>query len=322
MNWFSVLRLPSPRFPNDLATGDAVMDSYLEELDGYCLGSASVRRLYLSEIRDNLLEARDQAVAEGLSREVAAKRVVADFGPAKELARVQRQGRWRDFRRGGLIMGLAFAVLMLIFHLLSGSLATMGPVLLAGMFVFHGLFFGLLMGLWYSFMFAPTDPRPSFEDGDSESGFLVYSPRSSRWLAVLMMVVMTGMAVATVAGTLGLGFMANAGVVGNAFLTLIALHVVLSMRVAFIRIQADQEQLHFRGLGTECHIPLNAITGFRPAKWWERVLTPIAGANYRLYWRGKDGERATWLGLNGEMTNADRLRVLLDTSGSERKAAD
>lgn len=52
-----LLRLPSPKWEADLATGNAPIDDYLKEIDAGLVGAKSVRRMTLLEAKDFLLEA-------------------------------------------------------------------------------------------------------------------------------------------------------------------------------------------------------------------------------------------------------------------------
>ncbi len=310
----NLLRWPGTGFPDILETGDAELDDYLRVLDRHCLGSRSVRRQYVEEIRDNMLEARDQAVKAGQTVEAANASVVADFGPAEELARVQRQQRWRNFRRGAVTMGLSFALLMLLFQLLAGGLADPGPLVLAEMFVFHGLFFGFFMGFWFAFMFAPAAPEGGVSaqsQMDKADGYEVYSPGLSKVLAILLGLVMLILGGMTVAGMLGRGLMADVGVAANLLLTVLALHVAFGLRVAFTRIQVDGDSIRIRTLLREYYLDRDSISKFEELGRLQQAIYPMAGKTYQLHWQDEKGSHALYLGLNGEMVNGDRLRVLL-----------
>lgn len=107
----SLLRLPSPRFPADVATGEARIDGYLMRLDAALAGSAAVRRQTLLEARDFLLDASAGA------SDAALQAAIDAFGPAEQVASEQRLERRRLLISIGWRTGLTYAMLMLAMSL-------------------------------------------------------------------------------------------------------------------------------------------------------------------------------------------------------------
>ncbi len=178
----SLLRPPSPRFPADVAAGDARIDDYLIRLDAALAGSAAVRRQTLLEARDFLLEA-------GAGTSDAALRSAIDaFGPVEQIAGEQRRERRRLLFSTAWRAGPAFAVLMLAMTLIDKGLDDLHWGVHAGVFIFHTLFFGGCMGYYVAYLMPKS--MPTAADAKGPGRFAVRYPASSRRIsagALMMM---------------------------------------------------------------------------------------------------------------------------------------
>ena len=119
-----LLRLPSPKWESDLATGNDLIDEYLKRLDAGLVGAKSVRRVILLEAREFLLKAIEQASPEDEGQAVT--RAAKAFGEPEDIAIRLRAERAQTFRRSMFEFGIPFAVMMLITQLLLGSLTEIG----------------------------------------------------------------------------------------------------------------------------------------------------------------------------------------------------
>ncbi|QOC22390.1 hypothetical protein IC757_15485 [Wenzhouxiangella sp. AB-CW3] len=307
-----LLRLPSPSFPSDMSTGDPCIDDTLRRLDAALVGAASVRRLTLLEVRDHLLEARDRHVQSGASPAEAARLATSEVGDLEATAAHQRRERAAVFCKSALILGAVFATLMLIFYLLAAKLTETGTLDILVTLAAMGVVYGLIMGAWFAYGFAQSMPTAGDDVGH---GFTVYTPRSSLWAGVILLVAMTAIFLLCALGLAGVGVLAGQPVSASLFLMLLAAYMIAGVPTTLVRIEVSQHDMDIRGLFSRQCIQLERIRAFRPVATWKRILLPGLGMPYRMDWEGEGGNlmsRRLW--LNGEMVNADRLQATVESA--------
>ena len=113
-----LLRFPGGTIAPQALTGDAVLDRYLVDLDAKLHGSAQLRLRTLAEIKDTLLERKEQALASGKSAPSAAESAVREIGEAEDFAAPQRA----ELRKLALQRGLPFGLFMALFQYATLSL--------------------------------------------------------------------------------------------------------------------------------------------------------------------------------------------------------
>jgi hypothetical protein len=154
-----LLRFPGGTIAKEALTGDAVLDRYLVDLDAKLHGSAQLRLRTLAEIKDTLLERKEQARASGKSALEAAERAVGEIGDAEAFAAPQRA----ELRKLALQRGLPFGLFMALFQYATLSLHhqirwwPMLPIFVA-IYSAAGATFGIAMAYFQAFSPAPNDP--------------------------------------------------------------------------------------------------------------------------------------------------------------------
>ena len=72
-------RFPSGNIPPEALSGNSTLDGFLSKLDKELLGSPKVRLQTLAEIKDHLLEKRDQFLAGGHTRPSQRRRLLRQW---------------------------------------------------------------------------------------------------------------------------------------------------------------------------------------------------------------------------------------------------
>lgn len=304
-----LLRLPSPRFEADLTTGIASIDDYLKQVDAGLVGAKSVRRLTLLEARDFLLEASESTQAE--SQEQALLEAMQAFGAPADIARKQRSERYRFFLRSALLAGLFYASFMLFLSLIS---ATETRWIHAAVFAFQALWFGMIIGLLEAFCFSPQSLPSKQEGPDEQSSFLVSYSRSSIFAAWLLVIGLGFFAVMILLGLAGIGGFSEETVLLNiVLLAFIFLFIAKAFASLLFKIQVSNRTISIHSLGTQARLSLEQVTGFHRAPHWHFWLTSAFWAPFWLEWRDERGcTRSMIVGLNGQLTNADRFQALME----------
>lgn len=307
-----LLRLPSPGFPSEVATGHEAIDAYLRRVDAGCIGAASVRKLTLLEIRDHLLESRERGVRDGLDPAAAAERAVERFGPAERHAAAQREARWAVWRYEAVRGGLFFAGGMLLLDVLVwGELSTLGPLGPVGAFLFHAVFFGAPFGGWLALGYAKRVPEAT--DDGSDRSFVVRAPWSSKIAGVGVAIVMSAVAAVGLAGLLGLEGGPELSTRQNLFFFIGGGLLALSGSSAFRRIEVHPDEIRYGGLLRHATIGRDRIVEVRPEPRLRVIQMTMAVSPYRIVWEDKVGRRRRLLlFISPDMVHADRLRAQLE----------
>lgn len=308
------LRLPSPRFPADLATGDARIDAHLVALDAALVGAASVRRQTVMEARDFLLEARDHARDAGRDDTAAVEEAIATLGPIEAIAREQRAARRAMFRRMALGMGLGYAGMMLLFSLLRTGLDGANWGALAIVFVAHAVLFGSTMGYLVAYVFKRAEPTA--KDAPEPGGFLVHFAPTSIVLSWGLAVAFGLCAALLAAGLAGVGpFAAWTPAVAVALLLLDLRLTIGALRAARFRARVDAEVLRIDGLFGHARIPRTAVTGTARAAMPMQLLIPAMGLSHWIEWRDERGRtRRTCVSIAQDLVHGDRLIAWLEAA--------
>jgi hypothetical protein len=324
MKLHRVTRFPKHAFPHDLTTGNSAIDAYLQQLDAGLAGSTGVRRITVEEARDHILEHCEQLISQGLPERDAAERAVASFGAAEEHALAQRRERYGMFGSMFLRFGLIFATLMLLMSLLSPSSFLRADSvsqsfleqlpLMATLFVFNTCFYGFFMSYWYTFAFSPAKPAPITQGVQGEV-LQVYSPKSSKYAAIFLVLMMGTITISCVLGIFGIGYMASSGIVLNGILAVVAGQMVLGSHVAWVRYELSNAHFTvFSPLGTKT-FAREQITDLVELPMWRQFLVTRLGKQYWLLWRNQDNKpQRTVVVINGEMHNGDQLIATLKSN--------
>ena len=308
----SLLRLPSPRFPADLATGDARIDGYLIRLDAALTGSAAVRRQTLLEARDFLLEA-------GAGASDATLQVAIDaFGPVEQVASDQRRERRRLLFSTAWRTGLAFAVLMLAMRFIGKSLDGTHWGVHVGMFLFSAVFFGGCMGYFAAYVMPKS--MPAAADAPGPGHFVVRYPSSSRRMSMGLLAVMGTIELLLAAGLAGAGPFAHNAPALAAFLLTINLKTVLAAMTS-LRFSATIEDgtATFDGLGGTAIVRRDQIVSVDTPNPMVQLLWPGFGRARRVTWRDDAGKRRRrLLPQNIEVIHGDRLVAWLEDAANRR----
>lgn len=325
MNIHQLTRFPKHAFPRELLTANQAVDSYLQTLDARLVGSAGVRKATLEEVRDHLLERSEQLALQGKTEQAAAEQAVDDFGDAESYAKAQRQEHYKLFISMFFRFGLTFATLMLLINLLSavsvgGEQASDHGVFnnlvsFVSLFVFNTCFYGFFMSYWYSFIFTQAKPTPA-EVSDNASTLEVYSGKRSKYLAVVLAAAMAFVAVSSLLGIMGYGYMASEGVVVNAILFFFAGQMAKGSQVAWTRYRLSDDTLLVKGpLSTQYFARSNIKDLVQLPRWRNFFFTSGLGQHFALVWKDEAGNtKRSTLVINGEMHNSDQLVAALKAS--------
>lgn len=302
----SLLRLPSPRFPADLATGDARIDGYLVRLDAALTGSAAVRRQTLLEARDFLLEA-------GAGASDAALRSAIDaFGPVEQIAGEQRRERRRLLFSTAWRTGLGFATLMLAMNLIDKGIGATHWSILAGVFLFSAVFFGGCMGYFAAYLMPKS--MPAAADAPSPGHFVVRYPVKSRRISMALLAGMGLLQVLLAAGLANMGPSADTPPALIVFLLTLNLKTLLAAMTSLkFGATVDAATITLDGLGGRTTVRRDRVVSFDAPGALTQLLWPGFGRARRLVWRDDaDTLRRRLLPENSELIQGDRLIAWLE----------
>ncbi len=136
--------------PKEILTGDSILDDYLKSLDVRLAGGKKVRKAFLLEIQDHLLEKKKNLLETLPTEENASKAAVEEMGPPEELARSQSSATWRTFWRHFLSSSSIYFFAMLFFSFIDEKSGTS-----ALNCFFQSLWFGICMAWLFAFVFPP-----------------------------------------------------------------------------------------------------------------------------------------------------------------------
>lgn len=311
-----LLRFPGASCPPDALTGDRVLDSYLVELDSRLLGSAKVRLLSLAEIKDHLQERTAAVQAKASTPVDAATVAVNEMGPAKSHADTQRAALTRRFLTIALQAGTAFFVIDMLFEWLR-----VGAVHSVWSLSIQGLFAGLLLGWWFTFVRPPRLlPSASVEDE-----FSVGYSSKMRVASYAVACVFVATFVIGLGAALGIeavnpfGWNQTMGIV----FALLSAFTLRNIRMGIRTYRVDREGFSIEGVGSTERIPWSAIKSLRPLgeikpwipKWnhWSKVVA--------LDYAKPDGHTGR-INIFPDTANADRFISLVREKLEGRRSPD
>ena len=302
----SLLRLPSPRFPADVAIGDARIDGYLIRLDAALAGSAAVRRQTLLEAHDFLLDAGAGA------SDAALQAAIDAFGPAEQVASEQRRERRRLLISIGWRTGLAYAMLMLAVSFIGEGVDGTHWGVQVGIFIFNVLVFGGCMGYFLAYVIPKSMPVAA--DASGPGHFVVRYPTSSRWMSAGMLVAMGALEVLLAAGLAGMGPFADSPPALLFFLLTINLKTVLAAATSLkFGAMVEGATVTFDRLGGTAIVRRDQIVSVDTPKPIVQLLWPGFGRARRVTWRDDAGKlRRRLLPHNTDVIHGDRLVAWLE----------
>lgn len=312
----TLLRLPSPRFPEDMRTGDTRIDSYIETLDGALAGSASVRRHTLLEARDYLTEALELARANNTDENEALRLAVEEFGQAEHVGREQRRTCAASFRAQAWRTGLFFATVMLIFSLLGLDKPTTWQ-LQAFIFVFHAVFSGVCMAFIFVYLF--PRPIPTSQDASGPGRFTVHYPRLSIRMAWGLVIVFGAMQVLLAFGLIGRGLFSDWPLSVVILMMMFNVKTILcAIDALFFQARVEADTLHVGGLGGRASIKRGQIISVVKPGLLFQLLWPTYNNIRRVTWRD-DAERMhrRHLSFNRDLIHGDRLMAWLEAAAHQ-----
>lgn len=316
----TLLRLPSPRFPADMRTGDARVDGYLETLDSALTGSAGVRRHTLFEARDYLSEALERARATDTDENAALCAAIDEFGQAEQVGGEQRRTCAAKFRTMAWWMGLPYATITLIFRLLGMYEAASTWQIQVFTFVFEALFFGV----WMAFLFVYVIPKsmPTLQDTAGPESFSAHCTRLTIRCAWGIMIVIGTMQVLIALGMTGRGFFSDWPL--PVLILMLLSNVVLILLVfeaLFFRAAVQADTLHLRGIGGSAAIKRGQIVSVVAPRLLLQVSSPTNTHLRRLTWRDDAGRiRSRYVSLGDGLVHGDRLMAWLEAAASRNTA--
>lgn len=308
----SLLRLPSPRFAADIATGDARIDVYLMRLDAQLAGTAAVRRQTLLEARDFLLE------AEASKSDAALQAAIDAFGPVEQVAREQRLERRHLMLSTGWRAGLVFAVLMLAMTLMDENIRSNHWAFHVGVFVANALFFGGCMGYFAAYVLPKSMPISA--DGSGPGHFMVRYPTNSRRISALLLVAMGAIEILLGAGLAGTGPFATFSPVLMSFMLIMNLKTVFAAATS-LRFGAtvNPESVKFEGMRGTVTIRREQIISVDTPNLAVQLLWPGFGRTRRVTWRDDAGNlRRRLFPQNIEVVHGDRLLTWIEAAANRR----
>ena len=302
----SLLRLPSPHFPADVATGEARIDGYLMRLDAALAGSAAVRRQTLLEARDFFLDA-----SAGTS-DAALQAAIDAFGPAEQVASEQRLERRRMLISIGWRTGLTYAMLMLAMSVIGEGLNGTHRGVQVGIFIFNVLFFGGCMGYFFAYVMPKSMPLAA--DASGPEHFVVRYPTSSRWMSAGLLVAMGALEMLLAAGLAGRGPFADWSPALLFFLLAINLKTVLAAATSLkFGAMVKGATVTFDSLGGTAIVRRDQIESIDTPKPIVQLLWPGFGPARRVTWRDDAGKlRRRLLPMNTDVIHGDRLVAWLE----------
>ena len=308
MRLIHCLRLPAPGFPREAATGDPTLDAFLRDTDGRLVGSRSIRRPYLLELADHLVEARDRAIETGVSPDEASRFAVEAYGDPEPLVATQRRARARIFWVTGLATWLWNGVMVaLLLILLEFPDWTM-------LWVLTVLPLGPLMGYGFAYAIGPSSaPRPVF--ADEVDGSFTVALRGGPRLAGVILLLGTAVAGALVlSGLMGWGLFAEAPREASLFLLILSGLLLTGTGPLLVHIEVDAEGFGYRSALRDVRVRWDQLVGVDRELGPVGVLRPPIGPKVRLRWCEEPGGPVSELRmhLDGSMINVDRLLAALD----------
>lgn len=202
-----LLRFPGGSFPKEGVTGDPVLDHYLMDLDAKLLGSAKLRLLTLAEVKDNLLERKEQARKTAASDAEASQAAIREMGPVESFADEQRAQLKQRFVKTAILFGLPTGLWGVVVNAnLLNSLSEghrQGPPLWWRLLelIIGGVFSAVIGGsmfAWWMVYLHPTRRLP--EKGATGSEYLVAYSKNNRVLGRIGRIFFAAMAFAFIAG--------------------------------------------------------------------------------------------------------------------------
>ncbi|MEE4637934.1 MAG: hypothetical protein V2J42_04280 [Wenzhouxiangella sp.] len=314
----TLLRLPSPGWESDLATGIESIDNYLKSLDRGLVGSKSVRRLTLLEAKDFLLEAAENVPTEKQDQAIAA--AAEAFGKPDDVARRQRSELFLEFGRSAPFYGLGFATWMFIINYFGSQMTDVSWSGIVGMFVFNAFFFGTFMGFCMTFCYAQSLPD-SDDASEQTTSFVVSLPRSSIVAGWAMIVLFGIISLTALLGLAGVGLFGAESFAFNVMLSVVGLWLVAKAAASLLfKIHVNEADFVIQSWRGLTRIPFNQVSGFAPESQRYMVFPSVAGAPFRLKWLDQNGrEKSTMVGFNAELKNADRFQALLEQTLEYRR---
>jgi hypothetical protein len=320
----TLLRLPSPGFPQDMLTGDAGIDAYLATIDSRLAGSAAVRRRTLLEARDYLTEALARARAdhadhadESADEKTALRIAIEEFGDAEQIGREQRRTCAASFRALAWRTGLTFATLMLILWLVGLGGLSMSWKMLAFNFVFNAVSFGLCMAFF--FVYLSPQPMPTAQDAPGPGRFAVHYPRTSIRMAWGLAIVFGAMQILLAYGLTGRGLFGDwSSTVLILMLLLNTKTVLAAIDALLFRASVEADTLHLGGLGGRANIGRGQIVSVEVPGRLLQLVWPSYANLRRLRWRDDAGRiHQKHVSLNRELVHGDRLMAWLEAAARE-----
>lgn len=300
--------------PLTIKTGDKVIDDYLTQLNEKLAGTSSVRQITLNEIRDHLIEARDNLAGANSSEEA-----ISTFGSIDIIAQAQRKERLELWWKNGTKMGLFYSISMLIIFILMGVYQDVGAIFILITFVFNTIFFGGSMGAFSAYAYAPEPPKsPTKEQSTAGIVYEVSSPKSSKAAAVIMCSIFSILSVLFILAALDKGpFAADfPWIFGHLLVAILGLSHAMGIFTPFIRFSVDSD-------GFDIHHPIKSIhridwrriSSFTRLNHLANILMPGIGQVHRLKYQTTDGKHySVFLTLNMEQHNIERFKMNIEKS--------
>ena len=305
-------RLPSPKFDQQLATGDTHLDQYLQALDAELVGAKMVRNHTLAAVREQLVAQKASLIADGKEATTASLAAVEQLGPAAVRGQAQRQERRAFYVNMMLSTGLPYAVFMTLFNLSSETAQESSWSGYISMFMFYFLFFGNVMAAYLTFGQAPAKTTQRIESLKPGETLEVFSPPASKAAAAILMLLMLFVGSAALLGIFDIGFMANTHLAANLFMVYIAGAGILGATIVNNRLLLQGDTLIKQSLFSRQVIPLTRLVAVEPAPGWQAWFRIGFGQRYILHFcDAGGGSIKTSLILNHEMHNSEQLLTLL-----------
>lgn len=304
----ALLRLPTPGFPSEAATGDPTVDGFLERADRRLTGSRRIRAPYVAELSDHLWSIRDREVGRGLSPQEAARFAVEQCGDLRTWARSQRAARRRMFLVAGVTAcvsnGFLLAILLILVEV-PGSIPFWAATTIIS---------GVLMGYAFGYVVGPPGLAAGIPASGEQEEFLVVHEPWVRASAVLLMLGFVAGGSISLAGGVGWGLFSDLPWPAGAFVFLVSIVGLLQLGPAAVRIRVDAEGVEYRSLLRTSVIGWQQIIEVRKEDSLVSFIRPPFGRKLRLRWQpASNGSRELFLAVDAGMPNMDRMvAVLMD----------
>ncbi|RUO24369.1 hypothetical protein CWE09_10880 [Aliidiomarina minuta] len=314
MMMHKLTRFPSGKFPQQLLTGDPIIDAYLKSLDLELAGSKKVRADTLQEVSEHLLDHKAKLEKQGQHEDSAAHQAVSSFGEVAMHGREQRRELSRSFFKKFFIMGSGFATLMFFIQGFSNEGLVSEWRVWAVMFAFNFLLFGALMSFWSTFMLAGDRSDSSWSSANkAETELKVYSGRSSKWAAIFLVIVMSALSGLFLAGLLGYGLMQNTWIGASLLLVIVGIRNALAALTAWTRYRLSPSSFYICSVWGKTEIPRSQITDIRRLPIWMSLVRISMGWQYLLCWCDDNGQKKQKVvAINDEMKHSNQLLAVLN----------